>query len=351
MSSLLSLISLPALSFLALPTFSSWSTSLNIAFFSMTWFVLVVSNDQFYVEVLGILFIRAIFYILPSLLFLAFDCAVPSLATNIKAQGEVALPVRNEKDKRKVLEVVGWSTFNVCLGVALQAAVELLYTEVFQMRSALKVPKTLPMPFSILFDLVTALAFRGISTYYINHHVLHSPSGGRVADWHKSWHHSIRAPYAFVANYDHPVPWILSRWLPLHAPALFFPGRTHILSFHLALALVSLEECFAYSGYSILPSILLAGMARRADNHLLSGGKGNFGPWGVLDWVHGTTVGKDVVDDVRKECDKHDVQGRASGLGDAAGGMLEDVRDRFGGNENGNGKGKGKKKVRVEGDE
>lgn len=92
-------------------------------------------------------------------------------------------------------------------------------------------------------------------------------------------------------------------------------------------------------------------MARRADNHLLSGGKGNFGPWGVLDWVHGTTVGKDVVDDVRKECDKHDVQGRASGLGDAAGGMLEDVRDRFGGNENGNGKGKGKKKVRVEGDE
>lgn len=164
MSSLLSLISLPALSFLALPTFSSWSTSLNLAFFSMTWFVLVVSNDQFYVEVLGILFIRAIFYILPSLLFLALDCAVPSLATNIKTQGEIALPVRNDKDKRKVLEVVGWSTFNVCLGVALQAAVELLYTEVFQMRSALKVPKTLPMPFSILFDLVTALAFRGVRT-------------------------------------------------------------------------------------------------------------------------------------------------------------------------------------------
>lgn len=92
-------------------------------------------------------------------------------------------------------------------------------------------------------------------------------------------------------------------------------------------------------------------MARRADNHLLSGGKGNFGSWGVLDWVHGTTVGKDVVDDVRKECDKHDVQRRASGLGDAAGGMLEGARDRLGGNGNGTGKGKGKKKVRVEGDE
>lgn len=60
---------------------------------------------------------------------------------------------------------------------------------------------------------------------------------------------------------------------------------------------------------------MLKGMARRVDAHMRSKGKGNYGPLGVLDWVNGTTLaGKDVMDDLGDEMDKHDVQERANGM-------------------------------------
>lgn len=37
-------------------------------------------------------------------------------------------------------------------------------------------------------------------------------------------------------------------------------------------------------------SFFLGGIARRVDVHALSGAEGNFGPWGVLDWLLGTAV-------------------------------------------------------------
>jgi hypothetical protein len=86
-------------------------------------------------------------------------------------------------------------------------------------------------------------------------------------------------------------------------------------------AIISLEQFFIYSGYSILPSqILLAGMARRTDSHYATGGKGNYGNWGVLDWIFGTGCpgDADVVDDVQDEVDKRNVKQRASNMvGDA----------------------------------
>lgn len=90
-----------------------------------------------------------------------------------------------------------------------------------------------------------------------------------------------------------------------------------------------------YSGYSILPStIMLRGMARRCDAHMMSEGEGNFGPLGVLDWVHDTTLGKDVVDDLRAECEKHHVEEKAGkaidGAGNAAGGLAEKFRGKAG---------------------
>ncbi|TKA32192.1 hypothetical protein B0A49_13471, partial [Cryomyces minteri] len=81
-----SFVSLPLLSFLALPALTSPSTSLNILFFYVIWTTLVLSHSPLNVEVYGSLAIRAIFYILPSLLFLAFDTAFPSLAVGVKAQ-------------------------------------------------------------------------------------------------------------------------------------------------------------------------------------------------------------------------------------------------------------------------
>lgn len=80
------------------------------------------------------------------------------------------------------------------------------------------------------------------------------------------------------------------------------------------LTLISLEETFAYSGYSTVPTnFILGGIARRTDSHVLCGGEGNFGPWGLVDWLTGTSVGGDVIDDVVAEVDKHDVPERVDG--------------------------------------
>jgi len=55
--------------------------------------------------------------------------------------------------------------------------------------------------------------------------------------------------------------------------------------------LISLEEAFTSSGYKSLPmGFLLGGAARRAELHVISGGDGNYGGWGVLDWLSGSTV-------------------------------------------------------------
>lgn len=40
-------------------------------------------------------------------------------------------------------------------------------------------------------------------------------------------------------------------------------------------------------------NLFLGGIARRMEAHVLSNGEGNFGPWGVLDWVCGTAVGEE----------------------------------------------------------
>jgi hypothetical protein len=85
--------------------------------------------------------------------------------------------------------------------------------------------------------------------------------------------------------------------------------RTHLLPFLVLLTIVSVEELLIYSGYSVLPSmIMVKGMARRVDNHFLSSGKGNFGSFGAVDWVLGTSVGGgNVMEDLQEEWDKHNM--------------------------------------------
>lgn len=67
--------------------------------------------------------------------------------------------------------------------------------------------------------------------------------------------------------------------------------RFHMLTYIIYLTLISIEETFAYSGYTFMPTnFFLGGIARRVDLHLLGDAEGNFGPWGVLDWICGTAV-------------------------------------------------------------
>ena len=156
------LFSLPALSFLIIPTFSSYSTSLNLLFFYLTWSTLVLSHPPLKVEIIGTLAVRFLFYILPSTLFLFFDSVLPSAAAGLKAHGDVALPSNGEKGKWWKVGLV--SVGNVLLGVALQAGVEALFTEVLHIRSALKVTTTLPMPWGIAKDLVRGLLLREVGS-------------------------------------------------------------------------------------------------------------------------------------------------------------------------------------------
>ncbi len=85
----------------------------------------------------------------------------------------------------------------------------------------------------------------------------------------------------------------------------------HLLTYLLLLALVSLEESLTLSGYSNIPGIMLGGFARRQDLHSESRGRGNFAPWGLMDWIHGTSVGGDVVEDIKDEAEKHRVSERS----------------------------------------
>lgn len=128
-----------------------------------------------------------------------------------------------------------------------------------------------------------------------------------------SWQHSVSPPYSFVANYDHPLAYIVRVFLPTYIPAVLF--RFHLLTYHLYLALVSLEETFAYSGYNALPTaFILGGIARRQERHLMGDGDGNFGCLGLMDFALGTSLGQDLEEDTRGEIEEE--MGRNEGMGD-----------------------------------
>lgn len=319
--SLDTILSLPFLSIFIVPSLLSnfsWGTSLNLLFFYITWATVVFSHQPLHIELFGALAVRTVFYIFPCTLFLLLDLLLPSLSASIKAQGRRALPyaATRSQTNARLAAYVGVCLFNILLGISLQTGIEYLLTHPLSLRSALRITTTLPMPVSLAKDLTRAYLVRGPLTYYIHKHLLHSPrTSPTLSRWHKAWHHSLTTTLPFSAVYDHPVVYLLHRWLPVYLPAALF--RLHMLTYLLFLTLISLEEALVSSGYTALPStVLLAGAARRAEAHMASR-RGNFGPWGVMDWAHGTALpGRDVVDDLQAEARKRDVKGKAK---DAAG--------------------------------
>lgn len=325
-------VPLPILSFIALPFFGSTSTTINVAFFWLVWTTFVWRYEPLEVEIYGTLAIRLLFFLLPSVAFIAFDAFVPSLSTSMKAAGEEQLPTR--LGRKKLFNVTAVATFNILIGIALQAVIEYTMTEYAHFRSGLRVSTFVPPPWSIAKDVLRALVIRGFAHYAIHRYILHaSPRDSPVARWHMDWAHSIQHPFSLAAAYDHPVCHLLVHWVPTYLPALIF--RYHVLTWHILVAITSLEQLFIYSGYAVLPSrILLAGMARRTDAHYATNGEGNFGHWGVLDWAFGTTCGgSDVVHDLQDEAQKANVKGKVSDAKKNAKGLVGDAKERFGGSE------------------
>ncbi|THC97562.1 hypothetical protein EYZ11_002985 [Aspergillus tanneri] len=322
------LFSLPVLSLFLIPTTASYTTSLNFIFFYMTWSTLVFSHSPLRVELFGTVAVRLLFYVLPSLLFFLFDILTPSAAMMIKVNGEGGLPSgrRRGKIRLKDIKIAGWGLANVILSIVVQAIIEKIRISAFGARSSLKVSIKLPMPWEMTKDLLRGLLVRevmilalnnekkimenqltfsfarllqGIS-YAIHRFVLHSKDNRLriVTEQHQLWYHSLRTPFPLTAHYDHPLVYLLANFIPTYMPGMLF--RFHMLTYLLYMSVVSVEETFAFSGYTVMPtSFFLSGMARRTEIHLFSGAKGNFGPWGILDWICGTNVTDD--DDVLDE--------------------------------------------------
>ncbi|KAI1102783.1 sterol desaturase family protein [Jackrogersella minutella] len=298
------LLSLPIVSYFGGPVFTSWSGSMNLLFFYMTWTTLVLSHSPLKIELVGTLAARIVFWLVPSLFFLIFDTLLPSLAESIKLYGSSSLPRRNAAS---LLRQILLAIFNLALSTAVQAGISigagtLLHHPLF------KTSTRLPLPWQIVKHICMLYTAREVLTYYISRFILHSR--GRIAKLHKSYAHSRKnaAPYALMLYTDHPLPLLLHRTLPVYLPALVI--QPHLLTYFLFTILTTLEEMLSMSGYSIVPGIIMGGIARRTATHYASGGRGNFGAWGLLDWIGGTSVGKDVAEDIQDEAEKHQVKER-----------------------------------------
>jgi len=162
------LFSLPVISLLLVPTMSSYATSLNFIFFYLTWSTLVLSHSPLRVELVGTAAVRALFFLLPSLIFFLFDILTPSAAVIMKAQGEAGLPSGRKKGMVRMqdLKVAAWALFNVLLGTILQGAVETLLVQVLAIRSAVKVSMKLPMPWDMGKGLILGLLIREVSILF-----------------------------------------------------------------------------------------------------------------------------------------------------------------------------------------
>lgn len=321
------LLSLPIVSYFFSTSLTSWSTSLNLLFFYMTWSTLVLSHSPLRIELIGVTAIRTVLWLIPSLVFLLFDTLVPSLAESIKHTGASALPPR---DAAYISRTVGLAILNLALESAVESALSLGLTTAIG-NPIFRTSTTLPLPWQLIKQLALLFAAREVLTYYIHRYLLHSTrKSPRVTRLHKQFAHSHRAaPYSLLLGADHPVPFLLHRFVPLYLPAAAL--RPHMLVYLVFAALATLEETLATSGYSIVPGIMMGGVARRCSSHYSSGGRGNYGAWGLLDWAHGTGVGRggDVMDDVRDEAEKHQIKERGGNMvQDGIDGLRRSARNR-----------------------
>jgi hypothetical protein len=344
------LLSLPLVSYFFAPTITSWSTSLNLLFFYMTWSTLVLSHGPLKIELVGTLAIRVVFWLAPSLLFLALDTLLPSLAESIKYRGSAALPPRDAALLGRTLLL---ALFNLALETGLEAGLATGLATITKQPSIFKTSTTFPLPWQMVKHVVFLFSMREVLTYYIHRFLLHQPpstTSSRTASklkikgkgtqkvdqnmrWlaaqHKSFSHSRPGapPFALMLAADHPLAFLLHRFVPIYLPALLLRPRLHLLTYFIFVLLTTIEETLSMSGYSIVPGILLGGVARRTALHYASGGRGNYGAWGVLDWISGTGVGKDIVQDVKDEAEKHRIKERGFDAMDDAQGLLADGVD------------------------
>lgn len=301
------LFSLPIFGYLLGPALSSWSTSLNLLFFYMTWSTLVLSQPPIVVHIFGILAIRIVFFLIPSLATLFFDVSLPSLAEGIKHGGRSALPPR---DAAALAKLLGLVLLNVSIITAIEGVLSFVFMLIFN-EPVFKTTTTLPLPWGIAKHALILLSARETLLYYIHRFVLHGKSYRWLSKRHQAYAHAkAGAPFSLRLMADHPLPLLFYRFLPLYLSAIVI--RPHILTYFFVLTICTLEETLAMSGYTVVPGIIMGGIVQRSAIHYASKGTSNYGSWGILDWVNGTSKGRDVLEDVKREAEKHHVKERSS---------------------------------------
>lgn len=318
------LLSLPIISYFLAPAMTSWTTSLNLLFFYMTWTTLVLSHGPLKIEILGTLALRVFLWLIPSLLFLLFDTLLASLSESIKTAGSAALPPTHGPTLLKTLLL---ALFNLAVAAGLEGGISLAWASFFR-EPPFRASTALPLPFQLVKHVALLIAAREVLTYYIHTRILHSRgrrglTSTRVGKLHASYAHARAAPpFSLMAYADHPVPFVLHRVVPVFLPALAL--RPHLLTYFLFVGFCTAEETLATSGYSVVPGIIMGGIARRTAIHYAGNGSGNYGAWGVMDWAHGTSSGQDVIDDVRAEAERHRLKERGERAADDGANLLRD---------------------------
>lgn len=298
-------LSIPIISYLVAPTQTSWSTSLNILFFYMTWSTLILSHSHLQVHLVGVAAIRTVFWLFPSLVSLAVDLLLPSVSESIKHGGRASLPPRNA---RRMTRLLGLVLANNVILLLVEGLVSYAYASVYR-TSLFKTSLTLPFPWQVFKHIGILFVARELLQYYIHRYVLHGKASPQIASLHASYAHGpAGAPFMLQVYADHPLPLILHRLVPVLLPAAVV--RPHLLTYFLFVGLCTVEEMFAMSGYTIVPGIIMSGITQRTAIHYATEGGANFSAYGVADWAHGTSKGRGVLDDVRAEAEKHHLQQR-----------------------------------------
>ncbi|KAG6052732.1 hypothetical protein E4U17_005479 [Claviceps sp. LM77 group G4] len=311
------LLSIPLLSYVFFPTKgASVSTSVNLIFIYMTWSSLVFSHHPLEIHLSGLLVLRVIFWLIPSLVFLLFDIGVPSLAEGFKHGGRSSLPPRNV---RKLAKLLGLAVLNVFLWMAVEAIVTMAYTLVFK-KHIFKMSSTLPLPWTITKHCTFILVTREMLQYYLHRRVLHGKSG--LARKHVAYAHATSgAPYSLQVYTDHPISIFFHRFLPVFLPSILI--RTHMLTYFFVIILTTIEETLAMSGYTFIPGVVMSGITARTSIHYAGRGSSNYGAVGVMDWAHGTSKGRDVLKDA-KEVDKRNTHERSTRKVDVGSAAVKD---------------------------
>lgn len=309
------LLSIPILSVLVRP---SLSTSVNLLFFYATWSTLVLTHDPISIHATALLVMRVIFWLIPALLFFLFDSLIPSLAGSIKFAGSVSTP-------RRPFRLLSLALFNMVLTTLVESALSFAFhraagTTFFRMNT------TLPLPWQIFKHHCVLFTSREVLTFYLHRLVFHAGHFPTLARLHTTFAHG--SPTTPLQLYtDHPIPLLILHLVPVLLPSAFL--RPHMITYLFFLGLCTVEATLVTSGYSIVPGVILGGNARRNAAHYASGGRANYGAWGILDWAHGTSKGGDVVDDIRDEADKHNVSERSAAKVDEGAGILQEGVDAF----------------------